>query len=105
MANHPVPIDCTTTIVSQLDIDYGDTVEFQNNCAEDRLIELFTRSNKARPVMFIQLQPGNSVIVIPGPDSDCHRTMCFFNIRIPNRLDTKRRRKILNGANKIIIHS
>jgi hypothetical protein len=84
-------------------IDHGDTVEFSNACDEIRLIEMFDSSNSCRPVMFILLDPAVSVIVAPGPDADCHKTTCFYNVRDPNHPNKSEGKH--NGANKIIIQS
>ncbi len=65
-------IDCRTFNYPDVRINFEQSVEFFNACAQTRLLEFFDDWDKYRPVMFIQLEPNHWVTLVGGPDSDCH---------------------------------
>ena len=102
-ADQEIHIDCPTFQYPDAPIPFKGTIEFFNECTDTRHLEFFDISNQHRPIMFIQLEPGDSVTLVGGPDSDCHRPHeCSYNVRIPGR---ERDQQIENGSNKIIINS
>jgi hypothetical protein len=107
-ANGEVTIDCQHSKYPSVTIDFKQSVDFYNACDETRHLEFFDTSDKYRPIMFIQLEPNDSVTLVGGPDDDCHKPHeCTYNVRIPGR---KRRTKgrgqqIHGGSNRIIINS